>query len=381
MSAQDSRPAPQRRKLVLRKIADGGARAPANAEAASSYTGPRPTIRPPSYAPETVKSRQSLVLPLESEPVLEPDELGPDAFAADEEAPSEAAPATAPWAPSPQEDWRTYGEAGAAAAMTPAAPREVPVTARSASHAWGGAAAAVAAPKSGAQMRAIAPAAPHEASLRPSVAPVVSTLPPIGVAPQLPPQRSPMSADSKLLAAGGALAAAMLLVALGVLLGQRSTSPAPSAAGTGSYPLVVETRAPAATALPAAPTRPVEARPAIADTPVERVDSPATIDVQKLPPAARPRPQGWSVVAPTAKPAGSGWTVAAPIVRPGAAPAPTGEARAQGGAAASDQAPPVASAAPVAPEAPAASAPPPVDTFVQAVRDDIREDESRGSAK
>jgi hypothetical protein len=159
---------------------------------------------------------------------------------------------------------------------------------------------------------------------------------------------------------------------VGVLLGQRSTAPAPSAAGAGSYPLVVDTRAPAPVALPAAvATRPVEARPAVAETPVARVDAPATIDVQNLPPATKAHAQGWSVPTPATKPAASGWTVAGPLVRPAAAPATAAGTQGPAG----DETTPVASAAPAAPEAPAASAAPTVDSFVQAVRDDIREDE------
>jgi hypothetical protein len=382
MSAQDPRPA-RPRKLVLRKIADtGGARTPAEVPP-SSYTGRRPTRAPASQAPETVKSRQPLILPLASEPVLEPEEIEPDALEAVDEAPSHAAAPPGQWAVLPGDDWRTEEEAGAAAAMTPPAPREAAIPPRSNASipsSTSGIRAWPTTPRPAVAPVATAPV-PQEPSPRPSVAPVVATLPPIGTAPQLPPRRSAMSADSKLLAAGGALAAAMLLVAVGVLLGQRSAQPAPSAAGTGSYPLVIDTKAPAAAALPPPAGRPVEARPAVAETPVRRVDAPTTIDVQNLPLPARPHAQGWSVATPAAKPvaSGAGWSVAAaPVVRPAGATtagATTGAAQPQ--ALTTGDTALAASAAPATPEAPAASAPAPVDPFVQAVRDDIREDETR----
>ena len=200
-------------------------------------------------------------------------------------------------------------------------------------------------------------------------------------APRFVPPRGRLSADSKLLAAGGALAAAMLLVATGVLLGQRSAANAAAGTATGPYPVVVETKAPAAAAaLPAAAT--VEARPVVTAATIEKADGPMTIDVQQLPSAPRPRPQGWSVV--TAAPRGggpagaAGWTVAgSPLVHPvttvaaaAADPAATPQA-----AAAAEPAEPVATAATVVPEP--SAAPPVVDPLVQAVREDIREDESR----
>ena len=256
MSAQDPRPAPRRRKLVLRKIGEGAA--PSPAESGKSYSGPQPTIRPRSQAPDTIKSRQALTLPLASEPELEPEpeEIEPEESVAIEDAPAQVS-APAAWVNYAEEDWHPSEEAGAAAAMTPAAPSAVRLPARS-SHSWL-AAAVPAAPTFPPPARSAAPAAP-ETSSRPSVAPVVATLPPIGMAPRLAPVRAAMSADSKLLAVGGALAAAMLLVAVGVLLGQRSTGSTPSAGATASYPLVVETRAPASGALPAA-TRPIRGAP------------------------------------------------------------------------------------------------------------------------
>ena len=74
MSAQDPRPAARRRKLVLRKIAQGAARTPV-APPSSSYTGLRPTMRPPAQEPTQAqvqaltpsKARPALVLPLEPE--------------------------------------------------------------------------------------------------------------------------------------------------------------------------------------------------------------------------------------------------------------------------------------------------------------------------
>ena len=145
----------------------------------------------------------------------------------------------------------------------------------------------------------------RESEPAPSVAPVVATLPPDGNGPAAGARRSRrLSADSKLLAAGGALAAAMLLVAVGVLLGQRSAEPgAASAAATGSYPLVVETKAPGGDRASAPAARPVETRPAIAEhAAADGSTRPATIDVQQLPARrAPPRTQGWSVAARGAK--------------------------------------------------------------------------------
>jgi hypothetical protein len=316
------------------------------------------------------------MLPLASEPELEPEpeEIEPEESVAVEHAPAQVS-APAAWVNYAEEDWHPSEEAGAAAAMTPAAPSAVRLPARS-SHSWV-AAPVPAAPAFPPAARSAAPATP-ETSSRPSVAPVVATLPPIGMAPRLAPVRAAMSADSKLLAVGGALAAAMLLVAVGVLLGQRSSGPTSSAGGTATYPLVVDTRAPASGALPAA-TRPIEAHPAMAARPVERVDAPATIDVQNLPAAPKPRPQGWTVATTPAAPTATGWTVAPPAARPAATtmvPSTTDTPES-----AADDTPPVASAAAVTPEAPAPSAHPPVDSFVQAVRDDIHEDEARGTGK
>lgn len=282
MSAQDPRPAPRRRKLVLRKIADGAARAPAEvAPSSGSISAVRSSARASQSFDEHVpqaslpKPRPSLMLPLESEPALtephservlaarqepeqEPEEVEPEeAIALEEDPPPQASPQE--WLSPAADDWRS-SDVGDIAAMTPAIPREpaVPV--------WAPIATQPAAQPSMPRMNApgVAPGPSREWVPRASVAPVVNTLPPAGAVLNPFRVRRRLSADSKLLAGGGALAAAMLLVALGVLLGQRSSAPgAPSAAASGPYPVVVDTRAAAPVALPAAPAvPPVEARPA-----------------------------------------------------------------------------------------------------------------------
>jgi hypothetical protein len=299
------------------------------------------------------------------------------------------------------EDWRSY-DAGAIAAITPAVPRAAAIpsqTSRAEIPASWSAMPARQAPWSAPPARPASQSAPfgyaapapspsafRDSSRRTSVAPVVmASLPPVTAAPRVPVTRRPLSADSKLLAAGGALAAAMLLVAVGVLLGQRSTATSPTAATPGAYPVVIEAKAPTAAALPPAATAalPVEARPAPGPV-VERADGPTTVDVQQLPSAPRPRPQGWSVVAaPRSTGSAGGWTVAGSLAArsapaaidptPRAASAPTAAAAPT----ATDAPEPIASAAAVASEPPAAAATPPVDPLVQAVREDIREDEAR----
>ncbi len=303
---------------------------------------------------------------------MEPEE----AIALEEDPPPQASPQE--WLSPAADDWRS-SDVGDIAAMTPAIPREpaVPV--------WAPIATQPAAQPSMPRMNApgVAPGPSREWVPRASVAPVVNTLPPAGAVLNPFRVRRRLSADSKLLAGGGALAAAMLLVALGVLLGQRSSAPgAPSAAASGPYPVVVDTRAAAPVALPAAPAvPPVEARPAPepAAIPEVKLVAPATVAVQELPAVGQPRAQGWSV-APAAPKAGSptvGWTVAgSPVARSASTATPPVAA----GAGDTHEAPaPVASAAAVAPEASAtaAIAPAPVDPLVQAVRDDIREDEAR----
>jgi hypothetical protein len=386
------------------RIGDSAARTPPAAPS-SSYSGPLSNLRQSPQTPMPMRARQSSKAFWEAEnaPVeaparleLEPEEVeeAPEEAELLNETPSRDVQAMETWAAaSDGNDWHA-SEAGTAAAMTPRAPSPVPTAVRS-TPAWSAVPAGLSQPAqphasapertpSFPPARGAAPGFPRDTSPRTSVAPVVaSLLPPMDTGPQLAPPRRRLSADSKLLAAGGALAAAMLLVALGVLLGQRSASPeTSSAAASGQYPLVVATKAPAAKALPAA--APVaEARPAVAAAAPEKSEGPATIDVQQLPAAPRPRPQGWSV-APTAPraAAGAGWSVAA---TPAAHPAPAKTVDPNTQAAAADPSPTAvasgaASGSEATPtEAPAASvsATPPVDPLVQAVREDIREDEAR----
>jgi hypothetical protein len=296
--------------------------------------------------------------------------------------------ASEPWA-AQADDWRSL-EAGALAAMTPAAPNAGGASIAVADPAWSPVPVQAPAPPAAAlgqafpvpAQRAAARGLPRDSTPRPSVAPVVASLPPVGTAPELAPMPRPgLSADSKLLAAGGALAAAMLLVAVGVLLGERSSgSTAPAAATSVQSPVVVEAKATAA-ALPILPTATVataiEVRPSVPDHPPKATKSEVStsIDVQQLPSSTRSRPQGWSVAAASPKTAASaGWTVATPTGRSTAAGADTAGQEPTTG-----DSPPTANAAAVAAEAPApsASAAPPVDPLVQAVREDIREDEAR----
>jgi S-DNA-T family DNA segregation ATPase FtsK/SpoIIIE len=190
--------------------------------------------------------------------------------------------------------------------------------------------------------------------------------------------RPRLSADSKLLVAGGALAAAMLLVAVGVLVGQRSSSSTAPAAATVQSP-VVEAKAPTAAAVPTAATA-NEVRPSVPDRPLPTVaksESPTSIDVQQLPSATRSHAQGWSVATSAPKAAASaGWVAAPPVRSTATAAADTAAEEPSTGDSPSTATATVAAAAQEAP-APSASAAPPVDPFVQAVREDIREDEAR----
>jgi hypothetical protein len=326
----------------------------------------------------------------EVEPETEPEELEPEQAEVLAEDPAPGVYSRDAWPAGEADDWRSL-QAGAVAAMTAAAPNAGEGSVRSANPAWSpppvqaparpGAALGHAFATPFARAATVGPL--RDPTPRTSVAPIVASLPPVETAPLLGPV-SPgrLSADSKLLAAGGALAAAMLLVAVGVLLGQRSSSAtAPSAATTVQYPVVVETKAPTATALPPAATA-VEMLPSVSEHGAQKLEGPATINVQQLPAVPRPSTPstpGWSVAAAAPKPAASaGWTVAAPRVRsPAAAAAGTAAPDpATGESPASAAASAVAANGDVAP-APSASVAPAVDPLVQAVREDIREDEAR----
>ena len=366
MSAHDSRPpARPRRKLVLRKIGEGSSPALAM-PTSNSYTGPLPAVRPPPaktplpIAPESRAAELRLA-------EVRPPEIWVEAT---EDAPEDA------WA---------------AAAMTPAAPSAVILPARmpgvapmpepAPMPASGSMPVARAAtpgpsfPRVQSPDLAFAPTPASEPAARISVAPVVHTLPPVGLGlPQASvPTRRRFSADSKLLAGGGALAAAMLVLALGVMLGQRTAQLAPaSAAASGPYPLVVETKAVAAAMpLPAA-AEPPKAAMAAFEPVAAKVDTAFTIDVQALPTArrtpARPAPVH---VAPLAA-ASSGWTVAG---RPAPADTANPALLAQQAPTPSDATETVSNTASPSPQIPAAA--PAVDPLVQAVREDIREDETR----
>jgi hypothetical protein len=239
-------------------------------------------------------------------------------------------------------------------------------------------------------------------AVRSTVAPVATTLPPPPLPFTLPPMRAGFSADSKLLAGGGAIAFAMLALAVGVWVGRSGQSGASSTPSAAAFPVLVETKADTKIEAKAAAMAPVPV-PVATFAPVAPpvapsmdLDTPATIDVQQLPLASRARAHSWVPVAATKGPVGSGWSVAAtPLHRAAQQPAsaqPSTPAPAAVDPAAQPQAIQVAQipaavasadppTAPMATEATATAAPP-VDPFVQAVREDIREDESsRGAGK
>ncbi len=273
----------------------------------NSYTGPLPAVRPPPKTP----------LP-----------VAPESRSAEIRVSEQRAPEI--WLDATED---TAEEALAAAAMTPAVPSAVILPARLPESApmFAVPAPLFAAPAPRFEMPAAMPAPSFsrppssdraflaaqgaEPGARPSVPPVVATLPPLGLV--IPAKaswvaRRRFSADSKLLAGGGARAAALPVLALGALLGQRTAKPAPTtAAATGSYPLVVETKAVAA-AMPLPAAALPAATPVAAAQPVAaKVDVPLTIDVQQLP-TARPQVR-WAPEARAVPQAGAaaGWTVAA----------------------------------------------------------------------
>ncbi|HEY5146964.1 MAG TPA: hypothetical protein VII82_09365, partial [Polyangiaceae bacterium] len=251
MSGQDSPPQnPRRKKLVLRKIAVDGTSVPDTWS--NSYTGPLPVVRPP---PRPSFTNEALV---EAEPDAAPEIISEMAI-----------DATVIVAPSP--------DAWAAAAMTAAVPRSSDASNMRA--AFPAEATRTPSPVAAAvapAFAALAPLAPPETSSRTTVSPVVATLAPIDSPAPLPSfGRARFSLDSKVLAAGGAMAAAMLLVALGVFLGVRSTRSTAAAAASsapatlGTFPVVVDAKASGST--PSAPPAAVDV-PSVAAPAAERAD-------------------------------------------------------------------------------------------------------------
>jgi hypothetical protein len=340
MTAHDPRPSASRpRKLVLRKIADGSYPALAATTSNSTLT-PLPMVRPP---------------PRLSSPAL-PEIIAVDAAAVAAMTP----PAPRAAAPVPSFPVRVRTPAPEPA-MPPRAPVYPPAM-------YGHTPArAFVAPIA-------QPSPPSQGSGRNTVAPVVASLPPPSAlfAPPQPRARVPFSPDSKLLAAGGALAATMLALAVGVFLGKGSAHASASAAASqGAYPVIVETRA----AVGAAPLAAVDPPPAAAPVPVEKATVALTVDVQQLPVAPRPRVRPWVVATP--KGPNAGWTVAdtrAPSAQPPATKTPQTAAP----AAPAEESEPIANAGPAQPEIPV-GAPAAIDPLVQAVREDIREDEAARS--
>jgi hypothetical protein len=341
MSAHAPRPSASRpRKLVLRKIAEGSYPRPASTTSTSSLT-PLPMVRPPPRP-------SSAVLPESSSSVVVPQAI----YALD---------------------------TAAVAAMTPAAPRTAEVFGRpqaSSPRTPLPSAMPAADPYSYASARAFVPTTPVvERYTRNTVAPVVASLPPqtIASSPSQRPMPARFSADSKLLAGGGALAATMLALAVGVFLGKGSVrSSAVAVSAPVSYLPAAESRAASGSAPfvavdppPPAAMHATEEKPAIE----------ATVDVQQLPVAApRYRMHPW-VVATAKVPNATGWTVADP--QPSTTGAAATAAKGQLAAAAAD-APSQADETAALQQVPA-NAPAAIDPLVQAVRDDIREDEAARS--
>lgn len=209
--------------------------------------------------------------------------------------------------------------------------------------------------------------------------------PPITLESFYRPAPPRFSADSKLLAAGGFLAATMLVVAFGVW---RASEP-PPAASSVAFPVVVEAHPVHAAAFRAPP--PVSVLPAAASPAMAGgasitldLDHGPTVDVQSLPHASRPRARAWIAPPPHSAlvaPSSAGWIAApaqAKAVAPAAAKAAPEANNAEEGT--TDTAASAEAVAPaVAPTTTASAAAPAttVDSFVQAVRDDIHEDETR----
>ena len=384
MSGQDSRPqAPRRKKLVLRKIAVDGASVPDTWS--NSYTGPLPAVRPP---PRPSVTNEASLAPSDAEPAdyAEPEIISEIAIFS-----------TVIVAPSP--------DAWAAAAMTAAVARPVEKPLRMVISQPGPMPPSVVA----VPVSPLAPLRTADRGSRTTVSPVVATLATLATLDPATPDgllspfsRGRFSLDSKVLAAGGAAAAAMLLVALGVFMGVRSTRSAASTASTTVSAAAVTASPVNGKATGSTPTAPPAAVdvPTVAPSTVEKIDPrdtvaikaegagmtehagapevapkadvSLTIDVSQLP-AAQPARRHWAPVAPKA-PQGPGWMVASTPAARGTDgnPATPGWSPSEASAA------PVAaaSAAPIADEIPAAT-PPPVDPLVQAVREDIREDEAR----
>ncbi len=306
--------APRRRKLVLRKI---------------PVAGPLPAVRPPQKS-----------LPFAAE-VLS---LEAEAAAAITSSPSRGGPATLP-RPRAGED---PAHASGAQAQEPAG------------YAW---------------HRAPPREPPRkEVSLRATVAPVVASSHPSG----RPARRSAWTRASKLLAVGGSLAGVAVFAALGIAVGERSARPGAAAASLQAPPPRALETTGAAPVTGGTMTAPTTAQP----TPAENMASVVAAEMKPVPIQALPivhtapaAPAGASTwKAQAEKPASAQSSAAVGAVFSVQAPG-TAESSAQTALKVVESTASSANGA-IAPEVPA-SPPPAVDPLVQAVREDIREEESR----
>jgi hypothetical protein len=216
-------------------------------------------------------------------------------------------------------------------------------------------------------------------STAPSQYPVQARFAPASVAPVSAPSRyeelllaaaaepRPRSIRvSTLLAVGGGLAAIALVAVLGVAAGERSTHTSTAqAALPAPDPVAVETKSTAriASATPALP---------LVEKPAENAPSAAAAE---LGPASPPQAAGHAAArTPKAKAAGASHEKAAALAK--TAQAPSSDDSDTQASKAAEPADPAASETALAPEIPS-SAPAPVDPLVQAVREDIREDQAR----
>jgi hypothetical protein len=214
----------------------------------------------------------------------------------------------------------------------------------------------------------------------PSQYPVQARFAPVSVAPVSAPSRyeelllaaaaepRPRSIRvSTLLAVGGGLAAIALVAVLGIAAGERSAhTSASQAALPVPDPLPVETKSAAhvASATPALP---------LVEKPAENAPSAAAAE---LSPASPPQAAAGHAAArtPKAKAVGAAHEKAAALAK--TAQAPNSDDSDTQASKAAEPADPAASETALAPEIPS-SAPAPVDPLVQAVREDIREDQAR----
>src|ERR1019366_50863 len=251
MSGQDFPPPqpPRRKKLVLRKIAVDGVSVPDTWS--NSYTGPLPVVRPPprpSFTSEAPSPRPSFTSEAPRRPSFTSEAPSPRPSFTSEAPRRPSFTSEAAIRPSFTNDALRRSFTSEAPPAAPDAEPEIisemaiesTVIVAPSPDAWAAAAmtAAVARAANVAPARAPLPSQsallppsppappvrlPADRGSRTTVSPVVATLAPVDETAQPRFARARFSPDSKVLAAGGAMAAAMLLVALGVFLGGCST--------------------------------------------------------------------------------------------------------------------------------------------------------------